>query len=118
LCALSDTRSSFIASTSIGTLPAPWTASEWNRVLGFLALIALPMAARSWTTPISLLASMMLTRIVLGVIASTTISGETVPSLAGRSSVTSKPSRWRRLAESRIALCSVSTVMMWLPCLP
>jgi len=55
----------------------------WNSVLGFLALIAAPIASIGWTTPISLLASMIVTRMVLSVIAAVTCSGLTRPSLAG-----------------------------------
>ena len=59
---------------------------------------------------------MMLTTTVFGVIAAVTISGVTVPSLFGFRYVTSMPSRCRRLQVSSTLLCSVSTVMTWLPC--
>ena len=35
---MSATRSAFAASTSNGILPAPWTASMWNRRLRVLRL--------------------------------------------------------------------------------
>ena len=59
LCAVTDARSTFAVSTSNGILPTPCTASVWNSVFGFLALIAAPIASIGWTTPISLFASMI-----------------------------------------------------------
>ena len=54
-----------IASTSIGILPTAWTASVWNRTP--FSLQSLPIAAIGWIVPISLLAAMTETRIVLSV---------------------------------------------------
>ncbi len=83
LCADIETRSTLASSTENGILPTPWTASQWNTTSGSLALMAAPISPIGWMTPISLLASMMLTSEVSGAIASTTCSGVTRPSVCG-----------------------------------
>jgi multidrug efflux pump subunit AcrB len=73
------------------------------------------MPAMSLTVPISLLASMMLTRTVLSVMASRICSGETRPDLSVGRYVTWQPIRSSRFMVSSVALCSVRLVMKWLP---
>ena len=53
--------------TSNGTLPTACTASVWKRRPSPCAIA--PISAIGWMTPISLLAAMIVTRIVLSVIA-------------------------------------------------
>ena len=103
----------FIASTSSGILPKAWTASVWNRTL--CARQIRPIAATSWITPVSLLAVMIETRMVSGRIAASSSARSTSPSVPTGSQVTSQPLRSRCLQVSMTALCSVTTVMMWLP---
>ena len=50
-----------------GTLPTICTASVWKRIPFSFAIA--PISAIGWITPISLLAAMIVTRIVLSVIA-------------------------------------------------
>ena len=63
----------FIASTSIGSLPTPWTASLWKRTPRSREI--LPISAIGWIVPISLLANMIETRTVLSVIAAPDVVG-------------------------------------------
>src|SRR5450432_2908508 len=113
LCADSDTRSARDALTSNGILPTPCTASMWKSAPR--SLTTAPISSTGFTVPISLLASMIETRIVLSVMAARTDSAVTHPSAATGRYVTVKPSFSRRLQVSRTALCSVWAVMMWLP---
>jgi cysteine desulfurase len=64
--------------TSIGTLPIACTPSVWNSTPR--SRHSLPISRIGWITPSSLLAYMMLTRIVLSVIASFSISRSIRPS--------------------------------------
>ena len=75
-----EMRSTFICSTSKGSLPIPCTASLWKRIP--LSFTTAPISAMGCTVPISLFANMMETRMVLSVIALRTCSGETRPSLS------------------------------------
>ena len=68
-----------------------------------------------WTVPISLFASMTDTRMVLSVIASRSCWALIRPSLSVGRYVTWQPWRSRRFIVSSVALCSVRTVMRWLP---
>ncbi len=91
----------------------PCTASEWNKTAR--SRVIFPISSSGCTVPISLFASITLTRIVFSVMAFFTSAGSTRPSFATPRYVTSYPCLSRRLQVSRIALCSVTVVMMWLP---
>ena len=62
---MTEARSTFIDSTSKGTLPTPCTASEWKSTPRDRQ--SLPISASGWTVPISLLASITETRMVRSV---------------------------------------------------
>ena len=72
-------------------------------------------SAIGWIVPTSLLACMMLTRIVRGVIARRRSSGSTRPKRSTGRYVTRAPSRSRNRHGSMIAGCSIRVVMMWSP---
>src|SRR3989441_9178659 len=112
-CAVHERRSMPIASTFTGIFPTACVASVWKRTP--LALQSLPIAATSWIVPISLLANITETRIVLSVIALTICSTSIRPSGCTGTYVTSEPCRSRRLATSRPARCSMTVVTMWFP---
>ena len=104
----------FIASTSTGSLPTPCTASLWKSTPR--SRVILPISASGWIVPISLLANMIVTRTVLSVIALRTSSGSTRPYWStGRYVTVARPLRSSARQVSRIALCSVTCVMTWLP---
>ena len=70
-----------MASTSKGILPKPCTASVWKRTS--LSRQIAPISAMRWIVPISLFASIRLTRTVFSVIASRTLAGRTSPVFSG-----------------------------------
>ena len=72
--------STFIFSTSNGTLPMPCTASTWKSTP--FSLVTSPSSAIGWTVPISLFASITETRMVLSVIASRSCCAEIRPNLS------------------------------------
>ena len=99
--------------TSIGILPAAWTASTWK---------ATPREAQTWpisatgcATPVSLFAAMTETSAVSGRIAAATDSAETTPRASGATRVTVYPSRSSASAAWRTASCSIALTMMWRP---
>ena len=100
-----------MASTSSGILPAACAASVWKRTPACLE--TLPISAIGFTVPTSLLAAMMLTSAVRGVMARATASGETRPRESGRMTVTAMPRRSRSWTVSRTAWCSAAWVMTW-----
>jgi hypothetical protein len=102
-----------IDSTSVGSLPTLWVASQWNNTSRCRA--AAPMRATGLSVPVSLLADMMLTRMVRSVMASATWSAEMTPLESGVSQVTSAPFASRYLHTSTTALCSVFEVTIWFP---
>src|ERR1035437_5653322 len=102
LCALTDIRSMWPASTLTGNLPNAWTASQWNST--FFSRQIAPIWRTGWITPISLLAYITLTKTVSGPIASRSSSRSTSPSGRGRRVVTRQPASSSRLAVSSTAL--------------
>ena len=83
LCAVMDIMSILSASTFTGTLPIACTASLWNNTPFSRQIF--PISATGCTTPISLLAYMMLTRMVLSVMDSRSMSRSIRPSaITGR----------------------------------
>ncbi len=85
----------------------------WKRIPFSFAIA--PISAIGCSTPISLFAAMIVTRIVLSVIAARNWSRSMSPSFFTGRYVTRKPSFSRRLQVSMTALCSVTAVMMWSP---
>ena len=73
-----ESMSMFIAFTSSGIAPTACTASVWKSTLW--ALATLPISAMGSRVPISLLAAMIVIRMVLSVMAASTCSGVTRPS--------------------------------------
>src|SRR3989442_1598994 len=112
-CAVHDSRSMPIASTSTGILPTACVASVWKMIP--FSLASLPMAATSWMVPISLLANITEIRIVLSVSALRISSVSMTPSGCTGTYVTWNPCRSRRLNVSMLARCSMTVVTMWLP---
>ncbi len=106
--------SMFIACTSTGTLPTACTASVWKRTP--FSWQILPISAIGWMTPISLLANMIETRIVFSgpsvTMARFRSSRSISPSAITGRYVTRKPCFSSFLQVSRMALCSVTWVMM------
>ena len=98
-------------STSVGILPTHCVASVWK--ITSRSWHSLPISGTSLMVPISLLAHMMLTRMVSGRMAAFTMAAVMMPSALGSRKVTSKPSRCSRLQGSSTALCSCTAVMMW-----
>ncbi len=73
------------------------------------------MAARGWIVPTSLLACMIVTRIVSGRSAAATSAGETSPSAPTGSRLTSNPSFSRKVQTLSTAGCSKAEVTMCRP---
>ena len=67
----------FISLTSIGTFPKLWAASVWKNVLCFLRVA--PISLTGCTTPNSLFAMITEARIVLSVIAFSSIDKSVIP---------------------------------------
>src|SRR5271157_494529 len=113
LCALSDIRSMWSASTSMGILPNACAASQWKKTPRWRQMA--PISRTACTTPISLLAYITLTSTVSGRMASPTPAGSSRPSLSGARTVAWQPcfSRWRMVSST--AGCSVAMVTTWLP---
>ena len=70
-----------MASTSKGIFPKPCTASVWKKTP--LSRQMAPISAIRWIVPISLFASISVTRTVLSVRAARTRSGGTSPVFSG-----------------------------------
>ena len=102
--------------TLTGTLPTAWAASVWNSTPRSRGRCA-PISRTGCNTPISLLAYMTLTRMVLSVMAARSASRSSRPSRCTGRKVTLEAVLSRRLQVSSTALCSVAAVMMWLPLL-
>ena len=104
LCALIDIRSMLSLITFTGTLPTACVASVWNSTPRSFAI--LPISAIGCITPISLLAYMMLIRIVLSVIAACSCSRSTRPLVCTGRYVTRTPCFFQALAgvENRLVL--------------
>ena len=79
------------AVTSIGILPTAWAASVWKTTPR--SWQSRPISAIGLSVPTSLLAAMIETSTVFGVIASATASGDTRPCSSHGRTVTSQPSR-------------------------
>ncbi len=78
LCALIEAMSTLSSLTLNGTFPTACTASVWNSTPFSFAIA--PISAIGWITPISLLAVMIVMRIVLSVIAAFSSSRSIRPS--------------------------------------
>mmetsp|Transcript_161373 Transcript_161373/g.391873 ORF Transcript_161373/g.391873 Transcript_161373/m.391873 type:complete len:232 (+) Transcript_161373:321-1016(+) len=111
LCAETDSRSMFIALTSMGSLPTICAASQWKKTL--LARHSAPISAMGCTTPISLLTPMTETSAVSGVMAASSSSMSTRPLLCTPRYVTLKPCCSSTRHESSTHLCSVCVVITW-----
>jgi hypothetical protein len=98
------------ASTLVGILPAHWVASVWKMMPR--SLQSAPISRTSLIVPSSLLAHMIVTKMVSSRRAFLTISAVTTPSAGGSMKVTSKPSFCNRLHGSSTALCSMRQLTM------
>src|SRR5439155_429643 len=112
-CAVQDSRSMPMASTSTGILPTAWVASVWKMIP--FSLARRPIAGMSWIVPISLLANITEMRMVLSVLAVRIPSTSTRPSGCTGTYVTETPCRSSRLNESRLARCSMTVLTMCVP---
>lgn len=106
-------RSTSSFDRSMTTLPTVCVASEWNRTPA--CRYSLAMAFMGFKVPTSLFACITDTNTVSSRIASFISSVDTAPSRPTGSTVTSKPSRSRRLAGSSTDLCSAALTIKCLP---
>src|SRR6516165_1850263 len=96
--------------TLVAILPTDCAASVWNRTPRSWAIRA--QSSIGWMVPTSLLACMMLTRIVRAMIALRRSSGSRRPVPSTGRYVTRAPRRSRKRQGSSIARCSMRVVMM------
>ena len=79
------------------------------------SLTSRAISATGWSVPISLLASITLTKVVSGLRAAATSSGRTTPSRPGRTYEASQPSVSSSPTAFRTAWCSMLLTTTWRP---
>ncbi len=97
--------------TSTGIFPTPWTASVWKIMPFSWAIWANSLIG--WITPVSLLASIMLTRKVFSVISFRRSSGSIRPYSSTGRYVTINPWVSSHLQVFVTEGCSIEVVMIW-----